>query len=344
MLMFPRKRNSWLKFRFSAAWLAGLALLGSLCYTEAVNVVVNLRNGDRITGELVTQETNHVVITTSWAGPLALPLATIGGLRTATGADLLPPASTNTTSTPPVEAVAAAKPKPKTPATPAAPPKRWHNNLQFGANFMSGARDQQLIYGRIKSSYEKAYEHDPKKFFRTLVDLSADYGETENVQSANRLTGSLKTDFDLGPKNYCYNVVSGGYDEPRKIDMHYEIGPGLGRHLIKRPAFEFALESGVNYQAQYRSTGETLDSVYLRLAEETVWKPTPRLSFSSKFEFFLNGDDTEQFRFRLDANASYKLIENLSLNLSVLDQFDTNPASNVDPNELQIRTSIGITF
>ena len=90
---------------------------------------------------------------------------------------------------------------------------------------MSGSSDQQLIYGRIKSSYEKALRARSQKFSRTLVDLSADYGETENVQSANRLTGSLKTDFDLGPKNYCYNVVSGGYDEPRKIDMHYENRP-----------------------------------------------------------------------------------------------------------------------
>ena len=41
---------------------------------------------------------------------------------------------------------------------------------------------------------------------------------------------------------------------------------------------------------------------------------------------------------------SYKLIENLSLNLSLLDQYDTDPAPKVGQNELQIRSTIGITF
>jgi len=72
-----------------ALWLAGLAWLLPAFSAGAVNVVVLLRNGDRITGELVAQETNHVVIQTGWAGRLSLPVPTIGGLRTVSGEDLL---------------------------------------------------------------------------------------------------------------------------------------------------------------------------------------------------------------------------------------------------------------
>lgn len=341
--MFRQKNNELLKFRL-CFWLAGLTLLFPAFPAGAVDVVVQLRNGDRITGELVAQETNHVVVSTSWAGKLALPLATIGGIRMASGADLLltavAPAPVSTSAS---RGEVATAPKPK-PSLPPAKPKRLRNNIQVGSNLMFGARDQQVLYARVKSSYERPYEHDAKKFFRTIADYSADYGETENIRSANRMTASLKTDFDLGTRSYCYNVGSGGYDETRKIDLHYEIGPGLGYHLIKKPTFEFDVEGGFNYQAQFRSTGANPDSVYLRMAEDTTWKLNSRLSFSKKFEFFMNGEDAEQFRFRLDANASYKLIENLSLNLSVLDQYDTDPAPKVDQNEVQIRSSIGITF
>ena len=123
-----------------------------------------------------------------------------------------------------------------------------------------------------------------------------------------------------------------------------EIGPGLGYHLVKTPAFEFDIEGGANYQVQLRSAGGNLDSVFIRAAEDATWKLTPRCSVSEKYEFFVNAEDFSQYRFRLDSTLSYKLIENLSLNLTLIDLYDTDPAPNVDRNELQIRTSIGITF
>lgn len=339
--MFPKKNHESLNRRWAWFGLAGLLLLlDPVVPAGAVEVVVQLRNGDRITGELVAQETNHIVVNTSWAGKLALPLATVGGLRTASGNDLLPAPLAPAVPVAPAAAVAVAKPKPAA----AAPPKRLRNKIEIGSNLAYGARDSEVLFARFKSTYERPYEHDAKKFFRTIADYTADYGETESIRSANRMNASVKTDFDLGQKSYCYNVGSGGYDEIRKIDLHYEIGPGLGYHLLKRPAFEFDIEGGLNYQAQYRSTGANPDSLYVRAAEDTTWKLNSRFSLSKKFEFFVNGEDPEQFRFRLDATASYKLIENLSLNLSVLDQYDTDPAPKVDQNEVQFRSTIGITF
>lgn len=320
--------------------LVGLILLASASLGAAANVVVQLRNGDRITGELVAQETNHLVVITSWAGKLSLPLETVGGVRSASGENLIK-AQEAAAPTAAAPKVAAAKP---TPVQPAAAPKRFRNNIQFGSTLMYGARDQQILFARVKSSYEHPYPHEAKKFFRTIADYSADYGKTENIRSANRMTASLKTDFDLGKRSYCYNVASGGYDEIRKIDAHYEVGPGLGVHLFRASAVEFDLEGGLNYQAQRRGAGANTDSLYVRAAEDLTWKLNSRISLTKKFEFFLNSDDPEQFRFRLDANLSYKLIENLSLNFSVLEQYDTDPAPKVDQNEVQFRSTIGITF
>ena len=89
-----------------------VALLLTSLPAGAVNVVVQLKNGDRITGQLVTQETNQVVIATTWANPLVLPISIIGGLRTAEGTVLYappPPPAPPVTNSP----VAQAKPKPK---------------------------------------------------------------------------------------------------------------------------------------------------------------------------------------------------------------------------------------
>jgi putative salt-induced outer membrane protein YdiY len=327
--MLLRKRHK----IFLTAFALLLATMPMRCVAE--EVLVRLRNGDRITGRLLAQETNHVIIATTWAESLSLPISSISGFDSPSGENLYSAPQDAPASKPPTMTA-------KKTATP--PPRRIHGSVQLGSDIQYGARDRELIYARVKGSYEQPYKSDPKRFFRTFGDYSADYGETEKVKSANRMTGSLKTDFDLTSRTYAYNVGRGGYDEIRKIDAHYEVGPGLGHHLIKTPGFEFDVEAGVNYQAQLRSAGGNRDSIFIRAAEDATWKIAPRLSFSEKFEFFVNAEDTSQFRFRLDSTFSYKLIENLSLNLTVIDLYDTDPAPEVDKNEFQIRSSIGITF
>jgi putative salt-induced outer membrane protein len=315
---------------FAALWLTAMPERG-----VAQEVLVRLKNGDRITGRLLAQETNHIIIATSWTESLSLPISMISGLDQETGENIYSAPQPALGAKP----VTVSSPKPTAP-----PPKTIRGSIQLGSDIQYGARDRELIFARFKASYEQPYPSDPKKFFRTFGDYSADYGETERVKSANRMTGSVKTDFDLDNRTYAYNVGSGGYDEIRKIDAHYEVGPGLGYHLIKAPRFSFDVEGGANYQVQLRSAGGNLDSIFIRAAEDATWKIAPRLSFTEKFEIFVNAEDMSQIRFRLDSNFSYKLIENLSLNLTVIDLYDTDPAPSVDQNEFQVRTSIGITF
>jgi putative salt-induced outer membrane protein YdiY len=326
-----------------------LLLLGAVAPSLARDVVVQLRNGDRLTGRLLGQETNSVILATSWAESLVIPLAAIGGLRAATGEDLLPPpdstvatAKTDPAETPksPATAATAADTKP----TPQDAPKRFRHNVQAGANFNFGARDSQLFYGRIKSTYERPYDDHPKLFFRTFGDYSVDYGRTEKLVSADRMSGSLKTDFDLTPRYYAYNAASCGYDDVRRIDFQYEAGPGLGVRVLTHTNLSVSLESGLNYQAQQRADNADVDSLYWRIGNNLTWKISPRLTLAEKFEFFLDGADPEQYRFRLDATLSLRVLENISLNLTVLNTFDTDPAASVNKNELQIRSSIGVAF
>lgn len=321
-------------------WLSLLVVAGLfLCLpARAVNVVVKLKNGDQLSGRLVAQETNQVIIATTWAETIVLPLSVIGGLRTAEG-DVLyappPPAP----PTAPALAVAKAMPMP-----PAARKKNLTTTANLGMDLLLGAKERQIYYTRIKSTYARPYDSNPNQFFRTTADYLANYGETDDVKSANNMAGSLQTDLDFGPHTYFYNFGNAGYDEIRKIDLQYGVGPGIGRHLFRKPAFALDLESGVNYQVQERSEGDSPESTYLRLADNLTWKLADRITFRKKFEFQLNMQEADQFRMRLDSTLEYRLWNALSLNLTLLDVFDTDPAPGVDQNEVQLRSSLGLTF
>src|SRR2546427_8085082 len=299
-------------------WFAALAQAG------AETIILHLKNGDRLTGTIVSEDTNRVVITTRWSKELSVPAVEILSREKAPAEAAPTPLPSAKPGTPVAIPIAPPPPAPK--------PKHWKGEVKIGADFLFGAKEQEIYYGRFKLVYEQPYPSNPKQLFRNILDYSVDYGRTEGVLSANRMDGSDKTDFDFGRKKfYVYNLGGVGYDEIRKIDLHFEEGPGLGYHLFTRSNFVMNLEAGVNYQAQYRSDNTTTEEFYYRLAEDMTWKLNKRFTFSEKAEFFPQVEDWGRYRARGEATLSYGLWQNLSLNVSVLDLYDTQPAHNV-PN------------
>jgi len=336
-----RKNNS--------AWRCLSAALLGLCFTHAsslaatTNVVLRLNNGDRIAGSLVAADSNQLVVATSWMKALPVPLAAI----TNSEFSVVPPAVATAPPTVPAPAAVVtnkAVAKITTPPPGPKPPKHWKTDITLGLDLQNGAKDRELYYGRFKFVYTLPYKAAPQKSFRTLLDYSVDYGVTDEVETANRMYGSAKVDFDFATHAYIYNIVGAGYDLVRKIDNQTEIGPGIGYHLFRQPEFRMDVETGLNYQSQDRTTGEKVESVYGRLAESITWKPLPKVTLVERFEYFPNLDDGSQYRTRLESTVSLALLDHLSFNLSLFNVYDTNPAQGVDKNEFMLRSSLGVSF
>jgi hypothetical protein len=125
--------------------------------------------------------------------------------------------------------------------------------------------------------------------------------------------------------------------------LNFEAGPGLGYHLFSTPTLTVDLESGMNYQATYQNDRNNLEDFYYRFADNVGWKITKRLNLTEKLEFFPRLNLTN-YRIRFENTLSYQLWKNISANFSILDYYDTQPASGVDNNELELRSSIGLKF
>jgi hypothetical protein len=325
----------------------------------AQNVILHLRNGDRIAGTVISENTNQVTLSTVWIKEISVPLAQIerrelsltNAVVAATSSVPAVVVTTVVTNQPVTTNVAGAKPPLiAKAATPAAPPpkptwlKRWKGDLALGADLLYGASDRQLYHGHLGLTYSQPYEHNPQKFFRNVLTYNAEYGKTDGVLSANRMDGSSKTDFDVGRKVYVYNLVGTGYDQIRKIRFGYEVGPGVGYHLFTLTNFVMNIEVGANYQAQYRTDDTRSENFYGRLAEDLTWKINKTTSLVEKFEIFPQLGNSSQYRARFEATISHSILLNLSLNLSLIDIYDTSPAKGVTRNEVQVRSALGLKF
>ena len=332
------------------------AVFGSLCLflstfgTSADTVILHLKNGDRIAGTVTSEDVTNIVLETPWAKALAIPVEHLDRRETiastpVTVTNAAPAITATPTKAPspvpapvPAEAVAAAKPV-QLPA-----PGKWKTDVKLGADMIRGEKDRDIYYGQFGLTYAKPYESDPSKYFRNKLDYRVDYGTTDGARSSNRMTASDKTDFDYCERSYAYNNVAGGYDQVRKIDAQFEAGPGLGYHLLRKPAFVANVESGLTYQFQDRIGSDELESVYARFGQDVTWKIYPKITLTQRAFVLISTEEAEQLQFRMEANLAFGIVHNLSLNLTATELYDTRPVPGVTRNEFQLRSSLGITF
>ena len=373
------------KSKFGKLWSSAAILI---CFSLAVlparmsarQVILRLKNGDRLSGQILTESTNQVVLSNAFYGKITIPIAEIESRETLPDPVEPPPAAKTSpaptakaeseptaqktvepapavipgTNAPPAEPSsggaelgppAPAKPKEIEPANPeAAPiastPNYWKHDVQFGLNLRYSTRDQQEYLFIARSTYAKPP-------FRHIFDYNFAYGKTEGELSANKMSGSQKTEWEISKSAYLFNLIGGGYDKVRKIDVQYEISPGFGMELLRSTNYlnmVWKTETGFTFQQQFRSEEERQTTYSLRVAEIFAWRIWENLTADAKIEFFPNLDEVGEYRLRLESNLRYPVTDRLSLNVVLVDLYDSQPPVGVEPNDLQIRSTIGVKF
>jgi putative salt-induced outer membrane protein YdiY len=290
-------------------------------------LVLQLKNGDRISGVVVEENDQRLVLSNAWNPALTVDLAAIQERlvspqpKAATGGVPEPQAAPLTNQT----TVQPKKPSP------------WRGDWQVGVDLRRGERDSALYHSRLKVGYIQGR-------FRSLADLHYAYGKTDGTLNANRVEGSLKTDFDLNKRIFVYNYLDALFDEVRKIDLRYQVGPGLGYHLLMRTNLVLDLEAGGSYENERRSDGTRRDNFSVRLAQTMQWQIAEQLRLEESVDFYPRFSPLDDFRVRAEMSLRYFFHKRLSLNFSVLDVYDRTPAAGVSRNDLQLRTTLGVTF
>src|SRR5436190_16421345 len=96
-----------------------LCALPGVAWSEIT--VLQLKNGDRITGTIVSEDTNRVVLTTAWTKEVVVPVSQIERRQAPAVAAAKP-------ATPPPPVV----PTRTAPVSPPKAPKHWHGDAQLG--------------------------------------------------------------------------------------------------------------------------------------------------------------------------------------------------------------------
>ena len=314
-----------------------ICLLTAPLTCGARTLAVDLWNGDRVTGVVLAESTNTLVLSNAWSQAIEIPMAQIYSKTELKEAYIA-------TVEPPVAVPITVQEKPAAPSKTDKLKKLWKADIQLGMDVAYGIRDVQTYYGRARAERTFPYGENSPESSRLKFDYSAEYGRTDASLSANRMDGSISGEFDIGRRFFINDELRVGYNEIRLIDLYYELGPGLGYHLLRKTNINLNVSAGADYQVEYEQNDGVTREFYYRLAQELKWNINSKLTFEESFEFFPGINDFNEYRARLEAMLRYKLFSNLTLNLTLQDYYDTTPPRDVGRNELKIRSSLGVTF
>lgn len=346
--------------RRNALVLSSLAWL-SVSAAWADQVV--LKNGDRVTGNIIKKDGKNLtiktdqfgVVTTSWDQVVSIqadkPINVVlpdgrtvqGTVATANGK--LEVATKDTKlSVDPAE-VATIRNDDEQKAFERLQKPRW-GELWAGTGSLGFAgtsgNARTLVFTTAINAARVTRTDKTSLYFNTIKASALVNGK--NADTAQAVRGGMSYDHNLTPRLFANAFNDWEYDKFQDLDLRFVLGGGLGFHAIKTERSQLDLLGGADFNHSSFSTPLTRNSAELFWGDEYSLKVNSATSLVQSYRMFNDMTNTGSYRVNFDVGASTKLAKWLNWNVSISDRYLNHPAPGRKTNDLLYTTGLGITF
>jgi YD repeat-containing protein len=345
---------------------------------------VSLKNGDRLTGTIVKSDAKTLVLKTEAAGDVTIQWSAIDAITStqplhvglAGGQMVVGPVTTKdgqiqvTTQTAGVvtaskDSVQVIRSDSDQAAYDAAIERLQHPHL---GDFWSGTLDTGLSLTRGNSatlSYNlagKAVRQTDRD--KIKVYTSAVYGKNDTTSPseviAHQITGGVRADINFQPRWFGFAATDFNFNALQNLDLQNVIDGGIGGHVIKTKNTQFDVFGGAGYNQEFFGSytlpnptpppatvinpAVTQRNAEANVGEEFDAKLGSRSTFSETFNYFPNLSGPSGYRYTFNTVLSTAISKWLGWQISLNDNFISNPPTGIKGNDLLLATGLRLTF
>ena len=352
-----------MKITFACLWTL-LFLAGNVLAD-----VVTLKNGDRITGTLVSIKGGTLQLKSETLGTLNIPMANVAtyttekpvavvikGEKPVEGRlELTPSGDWQVTSDGRTQTIAAAKADTIMPAdvyqslvvvTPK-PWQAWKGAASLGDSIQHGDQTTNTVTTTVNMVHERAEAPIFKPHLRTnfnFAGLFSHAGEDSNTVTSRTLASSLRQDVLITPHDFIFGLGQFEHISTQGLYLRQTYGGGFGTDVIQNSRTTISLTGGMTYQHEKFITGTWAQNASLLLGEKIGEQLTKRMRIDHNLTFYPNLSDLGEYRFDSTTALNIKLINRVSFNASLIDLFLSNPPPGHQRNNVTFSTGIGYAF
>lgn len=313
--------------------LAGLALV--TVATAAQADWVELDNGDRLSGRIVSLLDGVLILETAYAGTLKLPRERISRLestapvrvRLADGTEFdgLIQSDAPEAVRVRISALAETEPVPLAQIGAINPPRdpgatRVSARVSAGGSATRGNTDARTLH-----LSGEAVARNPVN--RVTLDAALNRAAQDGAQTASNARAGLKYDHFVSSQAYLYANTRLENDGEADLDLRTSLGVGAGWQIADTPRRTLAVEGGLSYVNEDYGNAPDQRFPGARLAlkyEEGIWQDSVRLFHDS--DLLISLDSLRDTLLRTRTGVRVPVADRLSLGTSVHYDFDNVPA------------------
>lgn len=312
---------------------------------------ITLKNGDRLSGKIVEQTDDTVVIETAYAGKVRIGRSHIVKITDAAvagpAADPKPVAAPEPAKIEPV----AAKPVLLDPAPVrkqrssfANGMKRvitgWDGTANIGFSYTSGNSNNITMTSGLR-----AVKVNPQGgmtlYFRSL--WNSNHGSIITTTTQNAFWGGARYDRNLTKKMFGFLSYDFERDKPRRLSFRSVAGGGLGHRTIKNDRTELELLAGVAWNRTWQAGADT-DTPEGLAGLTFKQKINSRFRFQNTFTYFQNVTDVNEYRILFDASVTADVTARVGVFFAVGNRFNNDPLGTAKKNDVLVTTGLKWNF
>jgi putative salt-induced outer membrane protein YdiY len=316
----------------------------ALCLTASAGELM-LKNGDRLTGKIVEETEEAVVIETEYAGKLKIARKHIEKV-------IVAPQTTAVADT--ANRVA---PKPAAAPVPAPPAvvrsssngfvgkmrsitTGWDGTANIGFSYTSGNSNNITMTTGLRAT--KSRPQDGLTIYvRSL--WNSNHGSNTNVTTQNAFWGGARYDRTIDQRLFGFISYDFERDKPKRLRFRSVAGGGLGHRTIKNDRTELELFGGLAWNRTWQTNSDT--NTPEGLAGVTFrHKINDKLRFQNAASFFQNVTDLNEYRAIFDATLSIDVTKKVGFYVSIGDRFNSDPFGSAKKNDFLFTTGMKWNF
>lgn len=316
---------------------------------------IKLKNGDRLTGSVLSVADGRVHLRTTYAGDISFPWSEVVSLKTdhpltvtlrngteetgwiepSRASVLLLLAPSGTMKILPSQIAALRPPERETAARIAAAgkPPRWVSEIDAGLQAHSGTVNSQDFHMAFRT---RRKARDSELSFR----VSSDYARSGGERTAQRAFGEARLDRFYTRRYFSTYLLDLEHDAIQDLNLRATESAGVGYKFILTPLTLLQGDVGAGMIEEYFRDGSSNVDPIARLGgrwERRIGQSS-KLKLSAAYLPILS--HIRQYRLQGDSSFTTPITEQFQLRLSLVDRFNSNPQPNVKKNDLTFRSSV----
>jgi putative salt-induced outer membrane protein YdiY len=303
---------------------------------------LTMKNGDRISGRIVSESAEVVVVETAYAGTIKIARAQIERIS-------------NASSDKQSVLTIAASADPSAPAAkklPVAVPRRlfggryiglvdgWDGNANIGFSYTSGNSRTTTMLTGIRAVKSGANDN-LTVYARSLWNSNRSSGRLKTTQNA--FWGGARYDRNIDKKLFGFVSYDFERDRPNRLTFRSVAGGGIGRHMVKNERSEIDLLSGLAWNRTWQ-TGPNTNVPEALIGTSVKHKFHERLKLQNTLTYFQNITDRAEYRLIFDATVSADITRRVGVFVTVGDRYNNDPVIHTQRNDFLLTTGLKWNF